>query len=306
MNKKSQKVAQNFACKKCCYITGRQNDFNKHLLTLKHKMVHNGTKMVHKKSHKHICEVCNKTYKYHTGLSRHRNNIHPEHDMKNEDIDKQNIEIELDKNIEIELDNGHNTNEAILLLTQALNKQGEQIDKLIQSQKEMIPKLGNNNNNNISINLFLNNQCKDAINLDDFVKKINVTVDDLMQTRELGYSQGITNIFIKGLNEMETTKRPIHCCDKKRLKFYVKDGEWQKDDGEKIDNAINHISRKQISQIKEWEKQNDKWETSEKKTAEYLEIIKQVMGGTTDLEVERNRKDIVKNIGLNTFFKQNN
>ena len=170
----------------------------------------------------------------------------------------------------------------------------------------MIPKLGNNNNNNISINVFLNNKCRDAINLDEFVKTINVTVDDLQKTRELGYSQGISNIFIKGLNEMETTKRPIHCSDKKRLKFYVKDGEWQKDDGEKIDNAINHISRKQISQIKEWEKQNENWETSEQKTSEYLEIIKQVMGGTTDSEVEKNRKDIVKNIGLNTFFKQNN
>ena len=300
MIEKSQKVAQIFECNKCYYSTSRFNDYNKHLMTLKHKKIHNDTRMIHKKSHKYDCELCNKTYLYHTGLARHRTKMHPECIFKNENIDKQNIEIQLDNG------KGENTNEAILLLTQALNKQGHQIDKLIQSQNEMIPKLGNNNNNSISINVFLNNKCKDAINLDDFVKKINVTVDDLMKTRELGYSQGISNIFIKGLNEMETTKRPIHCSDKKRLKFYVKDGEWQKDDGEKIDNAINHISRKQISQIKEWEKQNDNWETSETKTAEYLEIIKQVMGGTTDSEMEKNRKDIVKNIGLNTFFKQNN
>ena len=290
--KKSQKI---YECVLCDYATSNKYDFTKHKMTLKHKMVHNGTK----KSQEHNCYLCDKKYKFRTGLVRHQTNIHPEHFLKNEHRMKQNIEIELEKG------KGQNTNDAILLLTQALNKQGEQIDKLIQSQNAMIPKLGNNNNN-ISINLFLNNKCKDAINLDDFVKKINVTVDDLMKTRELGYSQGISNIFIKGLNEMGTTKRPIHCCDKKRLKFYVKDGEWQKDDGEKIDNAINHISRKQISQIKEWEKQNENWETSENKTAEYLEIIKQVMGGTTDLEVERNRKDIVKNIGLNTFFKQNN
>jgi len=300
MNEKSQKLAQIFECTKCYYVTSRLNDYKKHLLTLKHKKIHNDTKMIQKKSHKHVCELCNKSYKYHTGLARHRNKVHAGYILENEKHANPNIEIELDS------DKDQNTNDAILLLTHALNKQGEQIDKLIQSQNEMIPRLGNNNNNNISINVFLNNKCKDAINLDEFVKKINVTVDDLQKTRELGYSQGITNIFIKGLNEMDTTKRPIHCSDKKRLKFYVKDGEWQKDDGVKIDNAINHISRKQISQIKEWEKQNENWETSEQKTSEYLEIIKQVMGGTTDSEVEKNRKDIVKNIGLNTFFKQNN
>lgn len=292
-NRKKSQIL--YECVLCDYVTSNKYDYNKHLLTLKHKMVHNGTK----KSQEHKCYLCDKKYKFRTGLVRHQTNIHPEQFLKNENIANQNIKIELDGK-------DQNANEAILLLTQALNKQGEQIDKLIQSQTEMIPKLGNNNNNNISINLFLNSQCRDAINLDEFVKKINVTVDDLQKTRELGYSQGITNIFIKGLNEMDTTKRPIHCSDKKRLKFYVKDGEWQKDDGDKIDNAINHISRKQISQIKEWEKQNEYWETSEQKTAEYLEIIKQVMGGTTDLEVEKNRKDIVKNIGLNTFFKQNN
>jgi hypothetical protein len=299
MNKNSQKVAQIFECNKCYYHTSRFNDYNKHLMTLKHKKILNGTKMIHKKSHNYICDICNRSYKYHTGLARHRNKTHPEHILKNDNLDTQNIKIDVDS------DKDQNTNDAILLLTHALNKQGEQIDKLIQSQNEMIPRIGNNNNN-ISINVFLNNKCKDAINLDDFVKKINVTVDDLMNTRELGYTQGITNIFIKGLNEMDTTKRPIHCSDKKRLKFYVKDGEWLKDDGEKIDNAINHISRKQISQIKEWEKQNENWDKCEQKTSEYLEIIKQVMGGTTDYEVEKNRKDIVKNIGLNTFFKQNN
>ena len=255
--------------------------------------------MIQKKSHNYICELCHKTYKYHTGLARHRNKVHPDYILKNEKPNNKNIKIE------VENDKDQNTNDAIFLLTQALNKQGEQIDKLIQSQNEMIPRLGNNNNNNISINVFLNNKCKDAINLDDFVKKINVTVDDLMKTRTRIFTRYNKYIY-KRIEWDGYNKRPIHCSDKKRLKFYVKDGEWLKDDGEKIDNAINHISRKQISQIKEWEKQNENWDKCEQKTSEYLEIIKQVMGGTTDSEVEKNRKDIVKNIGLNTFFKQNN
>lgn len=293
--KKSQKI---FECKICDYSTSNKYDYNKHILTLKHKMVQNGTRMGTHLSQEHICFICNKKYKFRTGLARHNRNCHS--DLLNEKSDiKEDVDIK-------QTENEKNTNDTILLLTQALNKQGEQIDKLIQSQNDMIPHIGNNNNNKISINVFLKNECKDAINLDDFVKKLNVTVDDLLKTRELGYSQGISNIFIKGLNEMETTKRPIHCSDKKRLKFYVKDGEWKKDDGDKIDDAISQISRMQISQIKEWEKQNPNWEKKEQKTEEYLEIIKQVMGGTTDSEVKKYKKDIVKNIGINTLLKQNN
>lgn len=296
--KKSQKI---FECKMCYYSTSNKYDYNKHILTLKHKMVQNGTRMGTHLSQQHICYICNKTYKFRTGLARHNRNYHTE--LLNEMIEPDEVNDGVKNEPE---ENEENTNNTILLLTQALNKQGEQIDKLIQSQNDMIPHIGNNNNNKISINVFLKNDCKDAINLDDFVKKLNVTVDDLLKTRELGYSQGISNIFIKGLNEMETTKRPIHCSDKKRLKFYVKDGEWKKDDGDKIDDAISQISRMQISQIKEWEKQNPNWEKKEQKTEEYLEIIKQVMGGTTDSEVEKYKKDIVKNIGINTLLKQNN
>ena len=289
---KSRKKSQSFfVCKLCDYSSSKKYDYNKHILTLKHKMVQNGTKEGTQKSQLHKCPDCDKMYKFRTGLARHRKKIHPEDTFNKSNMKTNPSMLE---------------NEAILLLTNALNRQGEHIDKLIKSQNELIPNIGNNNNNKISINLFLNNECKDAINLDDFVKKINVTVDDLLKTRDIGYSQGISNIFIKGLNEIETTKRPIHCSDKKRLKFYVKDGEWKKDEENKIDSAINHISRKQISQIKEWEKQNPKWEMSEQKTADYLEIIKQVMGGSTDSEVEKNKKDIFKNIGLNTLFKQNN
>jgi hypothetical protein len=292
--KKSQKK---YECVPCYYVTSNKYDYNKHVLTLKHKMVQNGTRMGTHLSQEHMCYICNKNYKFRTGLARHNKNYHTEIINKNYET---NEEIDVDKK---ELKQEKNTNEAYLLLTQVLNKQGEQIDKLIQSQNDMIPHLGNNNNNKIAINVFLKNDCKDAINLDDFVKKLNVTVEDLLKTRELGYSQGISNIFIKGLNEMETTKRPIHCSDKKRLKFYVKDGGWKKDDGVKIEDAISQISRMQISQIKEWEKQNPNWEKREHKTEEYLEIIKQVMGGTTDSEVEKYKKDIVKNIGINTLFK---
>ena len=291
---KSRKKSQSFfVCKICDYSSSNKYDYNKHILTLKHKMVQNGTKEGTQKSQLHKCPECDKTYKFRTGLARHRTKIHTEDIFNQSNMKPNSPTLE---------------NDAILLLTNALNRQGEHIDKLIKSQNEMIPNIGNNNNNKISINLFLNNECKDAINLDDFVKKLNVTVDDLLKTRDIGYSQGISNIFIKGLNEIETTKRPIHCSDKKRLKFYVKDGEWKKDDGDKIDSAIQQISKKQMMYLEnKWKKENPNWKEEEDKRDEYLEILKQVNGGDyTTEEVVKNNKDIVKNIGINTFLNKIN
>jgi hypothetical protein len=221
-----------------------------------------------KRNTKYSCSVCNKSYVYKAALVKHNEKCKP-----NALLEQENITLK------------------------------EQLIDMKQMIKDMIPRIGNQNK--ISINVYLEEKCRDAINLDDFLEKINITVDDLLNTREVGYSQGISNIFLRGLNEIETTKRPIHCSDKKRLQFYIKnEDKWNRDNGNKIENAINHISCKQISLIKEWEKQNINWEKSERKVREYLEIIKQVMGGTNDNEIEKYNKHIVKYIGENTFFKQ--
>ena len=254
-----------FHCNACDYTTKNRYNYDVHMKTLKH---------LNKEKSVLSCEWCGKKYKYKSSLEKH--------------IETSCKKVERSPLIQ------ENTNLK------------ETVDELKQIIKEMIPHMGGNHikNNKISINVFLNEQCKDAINLDDFLQKINITIDDLLKTRQLGFSQGISNIFLKELNEMDSTKRPIHCSDKKRLKFYVKDeNAWNKDDGDKIESAINHISRKQILLIKEWERQNPDWDKCEIKTNEYLEILKEVMGGKTETEKEKYKKDIVKNIGENTFYK---
>ena len=132
----------------------------------------------------------------------------------------------------------------------------------------------NNNTNNISINIFLNEHCKDAMNLTEFVENLQLSLDDLNYTGKYGYSKGIANILIKNLGDIDPTSRPIHCTDKKRMQFYVKDEDkWGKDEGnKKIDKSISDVSLKQYSCIKDWQKINEGYEESGEKINEFFKI----------------------------------
>ena len=197
-------------------------------------------------------------------------------------------------------DNNNIIDDTLKTLTETLAQQGELIEKLIDSQNEMIPRLGNNNNNKISINVFLNEHCKEAISLKDFINNIKISLDDLKYTNKHGYVKGISNIFTKHLTDLEATQRPIHCSDKKRLQFYVKEeNKWEKDKNhQKIDKTIEDITVKQIRRIKEWEKQYPEWNKSDKETGMYLQMIKQVMGGNIDENTEEIKRNISEVIEL--------
>ena len=149
---------------------------------------------------------------------------------------------------------------------QQLTESQKMMEKVIE---ETIPKIGNNNNNNsnnkISINVYLNKNCKDAMNLTDFVEQINVSIEDLLYTTQHGHAEGLANIFQKQLKDMNPTDRPIHCSDKKRLQFYVKDDDtWHKDEKHiKIDKTIHDIRMKQVKNLKKWEDMHPAYLTNE-------------------------------------------
>ena len=173
--------------------------------------------------------------------------------------------------------------------------------ELITATREMVPKIGNNN---VSINVFLNEHCKNAMNLTDFVNQIRITLDDLMKTRQSGYVDGIANIFIRNLRDLSDVERPIHCSDKKRLKFYVKeDDKWDKDDGDKMKKAIGKVAIKQIKAIKEWENRHPGYLEEESLMNEWRTMIQTTMGGCSEEICERNDKDICKNVGANVILK---
>lgn len=267
-----------FYCKHCNYETDKQSNWKKHIETNKHlKKIGTLTSII-KPMKRYICSNCKKEYKYKSRLISHEINCVSENKTL-ELIDSQNEQIQSLTN----------------LLEKSIHQNQENLDKLL-------PKVGNitnNINNEMTINVFLNEQCQHAMNITDFVEQIKLTVGDLYYTRDNGYAKGISNIFVKNLNEIPESERPIHCSDANKLIFYVKDeNEWQHDnENDKINKSIVDISRKQLCAIKMWEYEHPNWQSDDKLTTEYINIVKKITSGGDD---EKNIEHIHKILGNNT------
>ena len=167
---------------------------------------------------------------------------------------------------------------------------------------DMVPRLGNNNttiNNTVNIHVFLNEKCKNALNLTDFIDTLDLDSSDLELSRESGTAAGIANIFVKGLKALSMDKRPIHCSDLKHEVLYVKDdGVWEQEneDKQKIKDAISSVSKKQIASIKEWENAHPGWQSTEKGTTEYCEMVRQITASTSSSDENKIIKTIAKNV----------
>jgi hypothetical protein len=160
--------------------------------------------------------------------------------------------------------------------------------------------------NNFNLNVYLNEECKDALNLVEFVDGLKVTLSDLEETAKIGYTEGVSRIFINGLNELEAKKRPIHCSDGKREVLYIKESdEWSKEDEKKshLTKAIKKVSNKNIKQIYEWQKKYPNYKDPESKESDrYMEMIYNTMSGSTTEEQESNMNKIIKNITKKTII----
>ena len=153
-----------------------------------------------------------------------------------------------------------------------MRTQSEQIQAQNKIISDMIPKMGSNNNNRFNINVFLNEQCKDALDMSDFLESLQIQLRDLDYIRDNGLLEGISTVFIKGLEQLDTFKRPIHCTDVKRETLYIKDGgEWDRDTGkERLKTAIDTVANKHRIALAEWERKNPNWQKSESKKEEYI------------------------------------
>ena len=279
-----------FSCIKCNYFTSSKKDFEKHCDTKKHKMGQNDKKKSQKSLHENVeqekklfkCEICNRVYKFQSGYSRHK--------VRCKEIERNNYEEAMKTQ--------HEEMMAILKETNDVNNKLCEKILTLEAQNNNIINTTINNNQKLNINVFLNNECKDAMNMSEFIDQIKLTGDDLMYTKNNGYIKGITNIFVKNLEEIEMKSRPIHCSDSKKQQFFIKnENKWEEDkQHKKLDKTIDSVAQKQISQIKEWEKDNPDWSNTEEGTQEYMQIIQSIMGGKDDNEREKNNKNIKINL----------
>jgi len=307
MKKSGKKSGQKHHCKKCDYRCRDNYDWKRHLSTTKHNMDNLDNCRISKKVGYH-CMVCGKIYKYASGLSKHKKKCV----LSSDGGPSENVVIELEptpvENEPVDLEKEFLKQEVAELknmMKQILNNQAESTTNL-ETLKEVIPKMGNTYNNRMSINIYLNEKCKDAMNLTDFVDNVKVSLEDVLYTKNHGFVKGISNIFVKQLQDMEPTQRPIHCSDKKRLQFYVKDADrWEKDSShEKIDKTIDEITYKQIKQVKLWEKTHPNYLEDDKLLMEWQTMIRNMTGGTDNYcRLAKEKSSIKRELGMSVEVK---
>ena len=301
--KKLQKKLKKYNCEKCDYHSSDKNDYQRHLRTRKHKMDNMDNNRITKKT-AHQCMVCGRTYKYRSGLSKHKRKCSPRDDVGSARVDQGP-----DASIPVVDGEKESLKKEVVQLRQmmqdVIKAQAAANTNFHDTLNRMIPKVGNTTNNKLSINVFLNEKCKHAMNITDFVDKLTVSLEDLMYTRDHGFVKGISNIFVKQLQDMKPTERPIHCSDKKRLQFYIKDEDkWERDSGNtKLDKTIEDVTIKQIKQIKIWEKEHPNYLTDEKLLMEWHTMIHNVMGGDEDEARAKNKGSIKREIGQTVEVK---
>lgn len=281
-----------YVCSLCDYRCTRKFLWNQHLETKKHRQrADNEKKQSPHRSpssaynaHK-ICNtiscVCGRTYKHVQSFNRHKKVCKGQ----NEESGKNELRCMV---------------ASLIRQNQAMLTENHDMREML---REMLPNIGSNNtttiNNRFNLQIFLNERCKDAINLSEFVETLELRLPDLAETRQNGYVSGISSIIVRGLKELETCRRPIHCSDLKREVIYVKDDDkWEREnhDRAKMKQAISAVASKQLDKIKEWEASNPSWETTESGTRDYVELVKQATSSADDKSAGRIIKTIAREV----------
>jgi hypothetical protein len=290
-----KKMPQWFQCEICDFKCFKQSNLNAHLLTRKHKMKQNET-LNHENNadnnlHHFQCPNCLENFNSRSTLWRHKKKCHAKASTTIQDQTE---------------------------LVQYLMKENSEFKQLMIEQNKQMIELAknsghhnnfNSHNKTFNLQVFLNETCKNAININEFIDQLHVSISDLEQTGKLGFTEGISKIFIDGLKSIEVPDRPLHCSDLKRETIYIKNNnEWTKDTDENslLVNAIKKVSNKNIKQITEWQKINPEYKDSSSKINDkYLQIVSESMPGITKEECEKSYKKIKKNIAKEIIIDKN-
>jgi mRNA-degrading endonuclease HigB of HigAB toxin-antitoxin module len=318
-NKIKQLLSNKYRCEKCDYSTNRLSNYNNHLKSKRHIFNVSGNELKQKLSNEYNCDFCDKSFSDRSGLWKHNKKCEKQQIVNEEKSLVETIVIQDEKNdkmINVVLELVKQNSEFKDLLAEQhkyIIEQNKQIielakEKTITNSHNNTTNNTTNNNNNFNLSFFLNETCKNAMNISDFVEQILISIDDLENTARLGYVEGISRIFINGLKQLEVNQRPIHCSDAKRETLYIKDGEkWEKDDDNKsnLEKAIRKVGQKNIRMIPEWKKNYPDCEDYySKKNDLYLKIVGNSMCGGSVEETEYNYNKIKKNIIKQSIIKK--
>jgi len=286
------KSSKKYYCELCDYSSSRLSQYDRHLLTDKHIWNTNETKMEQKVPKKFQC-MCGNIFGSRTTLWRHKKGcISQNSNKKAKEMSITEEEIESDEESNISLTD----KELIKMLIQQTVKMMEVIQNGTHNNYSH-----NTHSNNKTFNLqfFLNETCKDAMNMMDFVDNIKLQLSDLENVGEVGYVEGISSIIVKNLQKLDITQRPVHCTDKKRETIYIKDNDkWEKenDDRNILRKAIKRVASRNFKLISEFkEKYPDCRQYHSKYSDQYNKIIYESMGGKGDNDSEKEDK-IIRNI----------
>jgi hypothetical protein len=289
--KKSPKIRQKYYCEKCDYSCCKKSDYDKHIDSKKH----NATKCYKNATLSSLICECGKKYKHSSSFYRHK---------KNCSIEQNNVEQPIEQNNKGIQDTDNNTNEVDYKeMFLHMMKQNQDLQK---TMKEMIPNIGNNNNNNINnnkfnINVFLNETCKDALNIMDFVNSLKLQITDLENTSKMGFIDGTSKIIIDGLKELELHQRPVHCSDLQNKILYVKDNDmWGQDtdNKDKMKRVIDEVTKANMKQLPKWITENPTYANDE----EYMKIVSNIM----NMDVDNDKSEIISNVSKEVILNNDN
>ena len=308
MTEKMPENAGKFVCNYCHFISSKQSNYLQHCSTRKHKMMTNddNKNAIHEPTY--ICSHCDKSYKTKQSLWVHKQKcnppqkenismvIHDDDDIINTTTMQKYIMQLVEQNVELKnmfIKKEEDDNIKINELSQLITEQSKQIVIHNTTNNKTI------NNTQFNLNVFLQQTCKDAINMSDFIDSLEINTKSLERTGTHGYVHGISKIFMDGIRKLKIHERPIHCSDLKREVLYIKDNnKWEKDEENKqFKKALATVVHRNMIQIVKWEKENPETSNPESKNYDfYFEVVRQSLGGGDQDVTDRNNEKILKAI----------